>query len=215
MSKSSCRFRVRQTESLEDLPNSARVQKHRQLKEGMEQMAEVMGQMAEMMRTNQQIQQQMIRMADRPRNNLNPSPKVKLQSYNEGDDMETFLETFEASMKLNKVDERLWLTYLIGLLRGKTAEACQGIDHNKADYAYVRERLRDYFDVTEEGQRKKVRSLCLRPKTSPESYTAEGTKLVRRWLKPKEEVEEVLDKILREALIEGLLAEMRQWVGEH
>ena len=110
-------------------------------------MAEVMAQMAEMIRTNQQIQQQMIRMSDRPRDNSNLNPKVKLQPYNEGDDMETFLETFEASMKLNKVDESLWLTYLVGLLRGKAAEACQGIEYDKADYAYVREKLWDYFNV--------------------------------------------------------------------
>ena len=101
-------------------------------------MAEVMAQIAEMLRTNQQIQQQMIRMADRPRDDPNLNQKVKLQPYNEGDDMVTFLENFETSMKLNKVDERLWLTYL---LRGKASEACQGIDYNKADYACVRERL--------------------------------------------------------------------------
>ena len=59
-------------------------------------MAEVMTQTAEMMRTNQQIHQQMIRMAERPQNVLNPNPRVKLQLYSEGDDMETFLETFEA-----------------------------------------------------------------------------------------------------------------------
>ena len=69
----------------------------------MEQMAEVMAQMAEMIRTNQQIHQQMIRMAERPQNVLNPNPREKLQHYNEGDDMETFLETFEASMKVNKI----------------------------------------------------------------------------------------------------------------
>ena len=50
--------------------------------------------------------------------------------------MKTFLETFEASMKLNKVGESLWLTYLIGLLRGRTAEACQGIHYDEAGYAY-------------------------------------------------------------------------------
>ena len=124
--------------------------------------------------------------------------------------METFLETFEASMKLNKVDESLWLTYLVGLPRGKTAEACQGIDYDEADYAYVRERLWDYFNVTEEGQRRKVRNLCLQPEMSPKKYIAKSTKLVRRWLEPEEGVEGVFDKILREALIDGLPVEMRQ-----
>ena len=152
MSKSSYCSRIRRTESLENLPNSAR---------GREQMAEVIAQMAEMIRTNQNIQQQMIRMADRPQDDLNLNPKVKLQPYNEGDVMETFLETFEASMKLNKVGESLWLTYLIGLLRGKATEACQVIDYDEAGYAYVRERLRDNSNVTEEGHQRKVRNLRL------------------------------------------------------
>ena len=75
--------------------------------------------------------------------------------------METFLEIFEASMKLNKINEDLWLTHLVGLLRRKAAEPCHGIDYDEADYAYVKERIWGYFDVTKEGQRRKVRSLCL------------------------------------------------------
>lgn len=113
-------------------------------------------------------------------------------------------------MKLNKVDERFWLTYLIGVPRGKGAEACQGIDYNEADYAYVRESLWKNFNVIEDGQQRKVRSFCLWPKMSTESYIAKSTKLVRRWLKPEEGVEEVLDKILQEMLIQALPTETRQ-----
>ena len=120
----------------------------------------------------------------------------------------TFLETFEASMMLNKVDESLWLTYLIGLLREKAADACQRINYDEADYAYVRERLQDYFNVTEKGQQRKVQNLRLRPKISHENYIAKSTKLVRGWLKPDEAVKRLLDKILREALIDGLTTEM-------
>ena len=127
--------------------------------------------------------------------------------------MKTFLETFEASMKLNKVGESLWLTYLVGLLRGRAAEACQGIHYDEAGYAYAR--IRDYYNVTEKGQRRKVQSLRLRPEMSFENYIAESTKLVRRCLKPEEGIEGVLDKILQEALIDGLPAKTRQWVGKH
>ena len=91
MSKSSYCSWLRQTESLENFPNSAR---------GVEQMAEVMVQIAEMIKTNQQIKQQKIRMADRSWDDPNLNPKVKLQR--EEDNMETFLETFEASMKVTK-----------------------------------------------------------------------------------------------------------------
>ena len=148
-------------------------------------MAEVMAQMAEMMRTNQQIQQQMIRMVERSQSDPNPNPRVKLQPYNEGDDMETFLEIFEASMKLNKINEDLWLTHLVGLLRGKAAEPCRGIEYDEADYAYMKERIWGYFNVTKEGQQRKLRSLCLRSEMFPESYIAKRTRLVRRWLKPE------------------------------
>ena len=71
------------------------------------------------------------------------------------------------------------------------------------------------LQCAEEGQQRKVRNLHLRPEMSPEGYIDESTKLVKRWLKPEEGVEGVLDKILREALIDRLPAEMRQWVGEH
>ena len=80
----------------------------------MDQLAAAMAQLA-------QAQQQMLQQ------NTLQRTRVDLAIY-QGEDIDTFLETFEGMMRLHQISRDEWVPYLIPKLQGKVRDACAGLN---------------------------------------------------------------------------------------
>lgn len=137
----------------------------------------------------------------------------KLAPYTDGEDIDAFLATFESMMRLNDVAEDDWVQKLVPLLRGKAREACEGLSYDET-YEEVKDTLYRYFNVTEEGNRRKFREYQWSKQTNPECYVARKLKLLERWLTPGEGVDQIVEKVHLEGVMDGLPKDMRAWIGE-
>ena len=138
-------------------------------------------------------------------------PKIEIANYQDGEDIESFLETFEGIMRLHQVQKQDWVIHLIPKLQGRARDACAGLTY-KEDYETVKTVLKRRFDITTEGCRRRFRSLKWSKSMTPEEYTVQVTKLADRWLTPDEGMEQVKEKVVMEQMIEGIPVMMRQWI---
>ena len=110
--------------------------------------------------------------------------------YEEGEDIDTFLETFEGMMRLHEIPRDEWVAYLIPKLQGKARDACAGLTYTEM-YTEVKEVLRKRFNVTEEGSRQSLRNLKFDNKMTPEEYAIQAMRLTSWWLTPDEGEEQM------------------------
>ena len=66
----------------------------------------------------------------------------------EGEDIDSFLETFEGMMQLHQIPQDEWEANLIPKLQSKARDACAGLTYTET-YMEVKEVLRKQFNVTE------------------------------------------------------------------
>ena len=120
----------------------------------MDQLAAAMAQLA-------QARQQMLQQ------NTLQGTHIDMAIYQEGEDIDTFLETFEGMMRLHKIPRDEWVAYLIPKLQGKARDACAGLTYTET-YTEVKEVLRKRFNVTQEGSRQSLGNLKLNNKMTGE-----------------------------------------------
>ena len=152
----------------------------------MDQLTKAMATMTkQMIQQQQQMTQQMVKQQAEnqhlpeilAKTNNKPEAPIKMAPYIDGKDIDTFLDTFEATMRIHGVDEDEWVKRLIMLLQGKAREASQYINYDTDDYRHVKEALRKHFRVTEDSQRMKFREHRWTQQSTPEKYCGETHKL--------------------------------------
>ena len=101
-------------------------------------------------------------------------PKIEIANYQDGDNIESFLETFEGIMRLHQVPKQDWVTHLMPKIQGRARDACAGLTYE--DYETVKTVLKRRFDITTEGCRQRFRSLKWSKSMTPEVYTYASNK---------------------------------------
>ena len=109
----------------------------------MEELAKAVTTMAQLLEQQQQTQHR---------------PRIEIASYQEGEDIESFLETFEGVMQLHHAPLEEWVPHLIPKLQGKARDACAGLTYEEP-YDEIKEVLKRRFDITTEGCQRSLRGL--------------------------------------------------------
>ena len=197
------RLRPRQ---LPDQPRERRSKRGRREKEcNLREEQEKMDQLAAAMAQLAQAQQQMLQQIAPQRT------RIEMAIYQEGEDIESFLETFEGMMRLHQVPRDEWVVHLIPKLQGRARDACGGLTYTET-YAEVKEVLRKRFNVTEEGSRQSLRNLKFNSKMTHEEYAIQAMKLTSRWLTPDKGEEQMRQKVAMEQMVQGMNEGMKKWI---
>jgi hypothetical protein len=83
----------------------------------------------------------------------------KLPTFQEGEDVEVYLGTFERIAQANRWNTNTWAPRLAALLTGKSREAYVRMDlSDSGDYKLLCAAIRDRYDLTPDTYRRKFRS---------------------------------------------------------
>ena len=143
-----------------------------------------------------------------------PEHRPKIPSYTDGEDVETFLEQFEGNMRLLKIPVAQWMQHLVPVCAGKAREALRGINYETAVYDEVKRSILHYFDISTSSQRESYKRHSWTKETAPREFIQRKRVLLKRWLRPEDGVEQLLEKILLDGLLEALPGAARRWVRE-
>ena len=131
--------------------------------------------------TQQQMAEVLMRQGE-PRE-ANRAPRAPIANLQDGEDIETFLLTFERTMVREDVDEEDWPSRLIPSLTGKARAAYNEVDA-RAKYYQLKEALLEKYEVTQQASKTQLRQMKLRLKDDVGEFLARLTILARRWLIP-------------------------------
>ncbi len=147
----------------------------------------------------------------RPTNN---DKHFKMAPYQEKEDIQDFIDTFEGIMHLQEITKEEWVLRLTPLLSGKTRTVCTDIGPTMG-YAAVKRAILDHYSVNPERSRKDFRALVWTKDQEPTEWISKGMKLAKRWFLPEGGADQMLDKIAVEQFINGFPQELRLWVASH
>ena len=83
---------------------------------------------------------------------------------------------------------------LIPKLQGKARDAYAELTYTET-YMEVKEVLRKWFNVTQEGSRQNLRNLKFNNKMTPEEYVIQAMRLTNQWLTPDKGEEQMRRKV--------------------
>ena len=88
-----------------------------------------------------------------------PTEHLKAIAYEEGEDIQDFLEAFEGIMDLQDVPAREWVLWLTPLLKGKARAVCTDLEMTAAGYNTVKTAILNVFSINPERSRKQFCAL--------------------------------------------------------
>lgn len=148
----------------------------------------------------------------------------KVPNLKEGDDIDSYLYTFEKLAEAYTWPRDTRATRLAALLTGKALEAFARMDHEDSqDYDKVKKAILRRYELTSEAYRKKFRSSR---RTQDETFAEWSFRISRyndQWWEAEDlsmsvvrstEVKEVRDLLIREQLLESSPDELRTWLKE-
>ena len=119
-------------------------------------------------------------------------PHITMAPFEESEDIQDFLEAFEGIMGMQKVDRSEWIFRLTPLLKGKARTVCIDVG-SMMDYDEVRKAILSHYSISPERCRKGFRAHTWTRDAEPNAWIAKGKKLMNRWLRPEEGMEQVLN----------------------
>ena len=110
--------------------------------------------------------------------------------------------------------ETEWVLRLTPLLNGKARAVCTNLGPS-INYKGVKGAILEHYNINPERCRREFRAITWTKDQEPTVWITNGIKLLNRWLKPDEGVDQVMDKIAVEQFVNGLPQELRVWVASH
>ncbi len=140
-----------------------------------------------------------------------------IPKFEDGDDIEQYLTTFERLATAYRWPREEWAVYLVPHLSGKARSAYVAMDMNEAmDYDSVKEAILAKYEINEEMYRQRFREPDIRPGETPRELYNRLRDLYKKWVKPAQKtVEEVGEILILEQYLRTLSPEVRVWVKEH
>ncbi|KAI8498470.1 hypothetical protein Bbelb_236720 [Branchiostoma belcheri] len=106
----------------------------------------------------------------------------KMPQFNEGEDVEVYLTTFERLAAANGWSKATWAPKLAALLSGKAREAFVQLSENDSmDYDTVKHAIYAKYELTEEEYRRRFRTLQKRPTDSYKEWLCQLSVALGRW----------------------------------
>lgn len=141
----------------------------------------------------------------------------RMAVYEEDEDIEHYLTTFERLATASQWPSDAWALSLMPLLRGKARAAFVAMNSDDTrDYVKVKKAILRKFEIRPETYRQRFRS-----KTIQEGETARELRdrlkdLLEKWLEPETKTkDQVCDQIILEQFLGMLNHDLQVWVKEH
>ncbi|XP_071321134.1 uncharacterized protein [Trachinotus anak] len=140
-----------------------------------------------------------------------------IPKFEDGDDIEQYLTTFERLATAYSWPKEEWAVYLVPHLSGKARGAYVAMDMGDSmDYDNVKEAILAKYEINEEMYRQRFREPDIRPGETPRELYNRLKDLYRKWVKPsRKTVEEIEEILILEQYLRTLSPEVRVWVKEH
>jgi len=140
----------------------------------------------------------------------------KMQPYNEGEDIEHYLITFERIAHACQWPQDQWALHLVPLLTGRARAAYIAMDMDDTmDYVKVKSALLKKFEISAETYRVRFRSSVPGEDETPKELQVRLGDLYIKWMTPHEKTKEQIgDEIIMEQFLKALNPELRTWVKE-
>uniref|UniRef100_A0A669EG75 Gypsy retrotransposon integrase-like protein 1 n=1 Tax=Oreochromis niloticus TaxID=8128 RepID=A0A669EG75_ORENI len=141
----------------------------------------------------------------------------KMQPFNEDEDIEHYLTTFERIASGCQWPHEDWALHLAPLLTGKARAAFVAMDIDEImDYVKVKKAVLEKFEICAETYRLRFRSTTLGEGETPKELRTRLKELYDKWIVPKEKSkDEIGDVIVLEQFLRVLNPELRTWIKEH
>lgn len=144
--------------------------------------------------------------------------KIKLPFFEDKDNLEDYLRTFERTAKIQEWPDEQWAPRLGTLLKGKAREVYSMLnDTDAADYRELRRSLLQRFQLTAEEYRKKFRDAIRQQGEPTQEYATKLDMWLSRWqeLAGKEDTySDLRDLILQEKFLGGIPFDQARFVRE-
>ena len=147
------------------------------------------------------------------------SYKVKIEAFDDSQDIDSYLQHYEKIATVNKWDKSVWLIRLVPLLTGKAREVYLSLTPAEADdYETLKKALLQHFSRTAEYYQRLFREARKRSEETFEQFLKRIKVFLDRWIQlsdcnPKN-AEELYDFFLREQLFSILSPEIAVKVRE-
>ncbi|XP_035986169.1 uncharacterized protein LOC118559583 [Fundulus heteroclitus] len=140
----------------------------------------------------------------------------KMQPYNEGEDIEHYLTTFERIAHACQWPQDEWALHLAPLLTGKARSAYVAMDMDDTmDYAKVKCAVLQKYEISEETYRLRFRSSTMREEETPKELQVRLKDWYIKWMTPERKTKEQIgDAIILEQFLKVLNPDLRTWIKE-
>ncbi|XP_047229845.1 uncharacterized protein LOC124873325 isoform X1 [Girardinichthys multiradiatus] len=138
------------------------------------------------------------------------------QSFEEGDDIEQYLTTFERLATAYRRPERDWAVRLVPHLtsRARTAYVAMAAE-DSCDYAEVKAAILTKYEINEEMYRQRFREPEVHVNETPREFYNHLKDLYLKWMQPQGKRKDDIGEILIfEQFYSSLSPELRIWVKE-
>lgn len=144
--------------------------------------------------------------------------KSKLPKFQENQDPDIFLKSFEKLVTLHKIPKPEWALRLVPLLCGKALEAFSRLsEEDSRDYGQIKTAILSRYELTAETYREKFRSARQSSDESFKEYAVRLVGFLRHWLEREEigtDFSKFIDLVTREQLMVSCSQELKLWIKE-
>ncbi len=139
-----------------------------------------------------------------------------MSSYEEDEDIEHYLTTFERLAAASQWPHETWALYLVPLLNGKARSAYVAMCvEDSQDYMKVKQAILNKFNISTETYRQRFRSKSIKEGETAKELQARLKDLMEKWLDPETRTrDQVCDQIVLEQFLGMLYPELQVWVRE-
>ncbi|KAK7916076.1 hypothetical protein WMY93_011837 [Mugilogobius chulae] len=140
----------------------------------------------------------------------------KMQPYQEDEDIEHYLTTFERIATACQWPHEEWALHLAPLLNGRARAAYVAMDITETmDYDKVKKAVLEKFEISAETYRVRFRSSVVREDESPKELQSRLKDLFDKWTTPREKTKEQIgDAIVLEQFLRMQTPDLRTWIKE-
>ncbi|XP_077943451.1 uncharacterized protein LOC144386366 [Gasterosteus aculeatus] len=140
----------------------------------------------------------------------------KMQPYQEGEDIEHYLITFERIAHACQWPQDEWALHLASLLTGKARYAYVAMDiDDTMDYAKVKGAVLQKFEISAETYRVRFRATVPGEGETPKELQVRLKDLFSKWMSPEAKTKEQIgDTIIMEQFLKILNPELCTWIKE-
>jgi hypothetical protein len=143
--------------------------------------------------------------------------EAPIAKFNEGEDIENYLTTFERVAQTYEWPVDTWVIKLIPHLTGKAQAAYAAMDITESkNYGRVKEAILKRFDITDETYRQRFRAIKKMPNESYGEVYVRLKDMFNKWAKPgSKNVDQLAEILVMEQLVGIMPTGVQIWVKEH